>query len=38
VARVDGDYFAVMGLALQLLVRLFGKLGLRYRFGAVELA
>ena len=38
VAKVDGDYFAVMGLALQLLVRLFGKLGLRYRFGAVELA
>ena len=38
VARVDGDYFAVMGLALQLLVRLFRKLGLRYRFGAVELA
>jgi septum formation protein len=38
VARVDGDYFAVMGLALQLLVRLLGKLGLRYRFGAVELA
>lgn len=38
VARVDGDYFAVMGLALQLLVRLFAKLGLRYRFGAVELA
>jgi septum formation protein len=36
VARVDGDYFAVMGLALQLLVRLFAKLGLRYRFGAVE--
>jgi septum formation protein len=38
VARVDGDYFAVMGLALQLLVRLLTKLGLRYRFGAVELA
>lgn len=38
VARVDGDYFAVMGLALQLLVRLFAKLGLRYRFGAVEAA
>jgi len=38
VARVDGDYFAVMGLALQRLVRLFATLGLRYRFGAVELA
>ena len=38
VARVDGDYFAVMGLALQRLVRLFPTIGLRYRFGAVELA
>jgi septum formation protein len=38
VARVDGDYFAVMGLALQLLVRLLATLGLSYRFGAVELA
>lgn len=38
VARVDGDYFAVMGLALQLLVRLLRRLGLRYRFGAVERA
>ena len=38
VARVDGDYFAVMGLALQRLVRLFATLGLRYRFGPVELA
>lgn len=38
VARVDGDYFAVMGLALQLLVRLMRKLGLRYRFGDVETA
>ena len=38
VARVDGDYFAVMGLALQLLVRLLRKVGLRYRFGAVETA
>ena len=38
VARVDGDYFAVMGLALQRLVRLLGTLGLRYRFGAIETA
>lgn len=38
VARVDGDYFAVMGLALQALVRLMRTLGLRYRFGAVETA
>jgi septum formation protein len=33
VARVDGDYFAVMGLPLQRLVRLLGELGVRYRFG-----
>ncbi len=34
VASVDGDYFAVMGLPLQRLVRLMSELGLRYRFGA----
>ena len=33
VARVDGDYFAVMGLPLQRLVRLMAELGVRYRFG-----
>ncbi|MFL5607897.1 MAG: Maf family protein [Gemmatimonadaceae bacterium] len=33
VQRVDGDYFAVMGLPLQRLVRLMGELGVRYRFG-----
>jgi septum formation protein len=33
VARVDGDYFAVMGLPLQLLVRLLAELGVYYRFG-----
>ena len=33
VARVDGDYFAVMGLPLQRLVRLLAELGIRYRFG-----
>jgi septum formation protein len=33
VERVDGDYFAVMGLPLQRLVRLMSELGLRYRFG-----
>jgi nucleoside triphosphate pyrophosphatase len=33
VARVDGDYFAVMGLALGRLVGLFRELGLRYDFG-----
>lgn len=34
VERVDGDYFAVMGLPLQRLVRLMGELGVRYRFGS----
>lgn len=33
VARVDGDYFAVMGLALNRLVGLFRELGLNYAFG-----
>jgi septum formation protein len=36
VARVNGDYFAVMGLPLQLLIRLLGRLGVRYTFGALE--
>lgn len=33
VKRVDGDYFAVMGLPLQRLVRLLAELGVRYSFG-----
>ena len=37
VERVDGDYFAVMGLALNLLVRLLREAGLRYDFGAVSI-
>ncbi|TMG81013.1 MAG: septum formation protein Maf, partial [Betaproteobacteria bacterium] len=36
VQRVDGDYFAVMGLPLQKLVRVLARLGLRYGFGALE--
>jgi septum formation protein len=36
VERVDGDYFAVMGLALNRMVRLMESLGLVYRFGAIE--
>jgi septum formation protein len=32
VQRVDGDYFAVMGLPLQRLVRLMAELGVRYAF------
>jgi septum formation protein len=38
VQRVDGDYFAVMGLPLQRLVRLLDRLGLRYPFGPLERA
>jgi septum formation protein len=37
VERVAGDYFAVMGLALNLLVRLLRASGLRYDFGAVSI-
>jgi septum formation protein len=33
VRRVDGDYFAVMGLPLQRLVRVMAELGVRYAFG-----
>jgi septum formation protein len=36
VARVEGDYFAVMGMPLQLLVRLLARLGFRYDFGPLE--
>lgn len=36
VKRVDGDYFAVMGLALGRLVGLLRDLGLRYEFGPLE--
>jgi septum formation protein len=35
VERVDGDYFAVMGLPLQRLVRLMADMGIRYNFGTV---
>ena len=33
VDRVDGDYFAVMGLPLNRMVRLLGEIGLTYSFG-----
>ncbi len=36
VERVDGDYFAVMGLALRRLVGLLGAVGVRYEFRALE--
>jgi septum formation protein len=38
VERVDGDYFAVMGLALNRLVRLCRELGLGYDFGPLTVA
>ncbi len=38
VSRVDGDYFAVMGLPLQRLTRLLASVGIRYGFGPLEIA
>jgi len=38
VSRVDGDYFAVMGLPLQRLTRVLGTLGIRYMFGPLVTA
>jgi septum formation protein len=35
VSRIDGDYFAVMGLALGLMVRLMERVGVEYRFGEI---
>ena len=36
VERIDGDYFAVMGLALGRLVRLLDQMGVEYRFGTLR--
>jgi septum formation protein len=36
VERIDGDYFAVMGLALGRLVALLRRQGVRYAFGPLE--
>ena len=33
VEHIDGDYFAVMGLALTRLIRLMARVGVRYEFG-----
>jgi predicted house-cleaning NTP pyrophosphatase (Maf/HAM1 superfamily) len=33
IERIDGDYFAVMGLALARMVDLLAELGVRYDFG-----
>jgi septum formation protein len=35
VERIEGDYFAVMGLALGVLVKLLREVGVRYDFGRV---
>jgi septum formation protein len=36
VLRIDGDYFAVMGLALGTLVTLLEQVGVRYDFGRLS--
>jgi septum formation protein len=36
VERIDGDFFAVMGLALERMVQLMDRLGLRYDFTGVR--
>ena len=36
VDRIDGDYFAVMGLALGRMVRLLADVGVEYRFGELR--
>ena len=35
VDRIEGDYFAVMGLPLRTVVRLLAEVGIRYEFGRV---
>ena len=37
VDAVDGDYFAVMGLPVNRMIRLLESIGLEYRFGRAEL-
>jgi septum formation protein len=38
VRRIDGDYFAVMGLSLVRLVDLFAQVGIRYTFARKQLS
>ena len=38
VERIDGDYFAVMGLSLVRMVRLLERVGVRYSFGRLVTA
>lgn len=38
VERIEGDYFAVMGLPLVRLVGLLGEIGVEYRFGKLAFA
>lgn len=38
VRRIDGDYFAVMGLSLVRLVEVMQRLGVRYHFGGAPLS
>jgi septum formation protein len=37
IERIDGDYFAVMGLALARMIDLLGELGVSYDFGPLSL-
>jgi len=37
VERIDGDYFAVMGLALARMIDLLGEIGVSYDFGPLSL-